>query len=102
MSRRPTRLRARGLQTFHTLDFGERGLLAHLQHLLGRGGGEEMHEPGDDPGPAGLVARAEAGAVVAVEIFVEVQAVAPVRILLEFPGSAVDGPPSVLVAKEDG
>ena len=44
---------------------------------------EQVHEPGDDAGPAGLVAGAEAGAVVAVEVLVEQQAVAPVRIVLE-------------------
>ena len=32
---------------------------------------EEMHEPGDEAGPAGLVAGAQAGAVVAVEVLVE-------------------------------
>jgi hypothetical protein len=36
----------------------------------------------------GLVAGAESGAIVAVEVFVELQAIAPVRILLEFRGAA--------------
>src|SRR5436190_21986862 len=44
----------------------------------------------DKSRPPGLVIRAEARAVVAVEVFIEQQAVSPVRILLEFFGSAVD------------
>ena len=32
---------------------------------------EQLDQAGDDPGPAGLVAGADAGAVVAVEIFVQ-------------------------------
>ena len=53
------------------------------------------------PGPAGLVARAEPGAVVAVEVLVEEDVVAPVGIGLELLRAAVDGSPAVLVAQED-
>src|SRR5207244_7186579 len=59
-----------------------------------------MHHAGDDSRPAGLVARAEAGPVVAVEVFVEQQAIAPVRVVLELLGPTVDGTPTVLVAQE--
>src|SRR5262245_21679731 len=52
-------------------------------------------------GPAGLVAGAEAGAVVAVEVLVKEDQVAPVRVALELLGAAVDRPPSLPVARED-
>ena len=53
------------------VDLGDRGRLAECQHLLRRCRREQVHEPGDDAGPAGLVAGAEPGAVVAVEVLVE-------------------------------
>ena len=75
----------------------EIGLLAAFEHLLRRDGREEMHGPGDDPGPAGLVAGAEAGAVVAVEVFVEQEAIAPVRVVLELLRRRRRRAPAVLV-----
>src|SRR5687768_4110529 len=51
-------------------------------------------------GPAGLVVRAETGAVVAVEIFVEQQQVAPVLVVLELLRAAVDRTRAVLAAGE--
>ena len=48
-------------------------ILPGLQHLLGRHRAEELDELGDEAGPAGLVARADARAVVAVEVLVELQ-----------------------------
>ena len=42
-----------------------------------------LQQLGDQAGPAGLMAGAEPGAVVAVEVFVEQDQVAPVRIGLE-------------------
>src|SRR5262249_60394140 len=56
---------------------------------------------GPDPGPAGLMARADPGAVVAVEVLVEEHEVAPVRVVLEFLGTAVDRPPPVTSAQKD-
>src|SRR5262252_8390645 len=53
------------------------------------------------PGPAGLMGGAEAGAVVAVEIFEELQMIAPVRIGLESCRSAEDPPPAVGAAREE-
>ena len=44
---------------------------------------EQVHQPRDDPRPAGLVTGAEAGAVVAVEVLVEQDVVTPVRVVLE-------------------
>src|SRR5262245_12341197 len=71
--RPPTRTDRRRL---HLVGAGER---AELKILLRRAGREEMHAARDDAGPAGLVARPEAGAVVAVEVLVEQHEVAPVR-----------------------
>src|SRR5262245_29233767 len=75
--------------------------LAQFEELLGRAGGEHMHAPGDGPRPAGLMARAEAGAVVAVEVLVEQDEIAPVRILLELRAPSVDRPPPILAPQED-
>src|SRR5262245_66688430 len=47
------------------------------------------------------MAGAEACAIVAVEIFVEEDEVAPMGILLELPGSSVHRPASILVLEED-
>src|SRR5262245_45306349 len=60
-----------------------------------------LDEPRDDARPAGLVAGADARAVIAVEEFVEQDQVAPVRISLEFLGRAVDWPLACFVAQED-
>src|SRR5262245_15266977 len=55
---------------------------AEPEVLLRRAGREQVHATGDDAGPSRLVARAEPGAVVAVEVLVEQHEIAPVRILL--------------------
>jgi hypothetical protein len=52
-------------------DLKERGLLATFHYPLGIQQAVKLDELGYDPCPAGLVARAEAGAIVAVEVFVE-------------------------------
>src|SRR5580698_3934434 len=51
--------------------------------------------------PAGLVARAETGAVIPVKIFVEEEQVFPVRIALKDFGAARDGTPAVLAANKN-
>ena len=61
-----------------------------------------LQELGDQPGPAGLVRGADAAAVVAVEVFVEQQVVAEVRIVLQLcRASPNTGRRPVLVAQED-
>ena len=55
----------------------------------------------DQAGPAGLVAGAEAGAVVAVEVLVEEQVVAPVRIVLERRLAAEHRAAALAVAREE-
>ena len=71
----------------------QRGVLAACQELLRGDGREETQEPGDRPGPARLVAGAQTRAVVTVEILVEQDGVAPVRVIPELLGSAVHRPP---------
>ena len=51
-----------------------------------------MHRPSDEPGPTCLVAGAQAGALSPWKL-VEVQAIPPVWILLEFRGTTEDGSP---------
>src|SRR5262245_1862256 len=60
-----------------------------------------LEELGDQSGPAGLMARAETGAVVAVEIFVERDEVPPLRVGLELGDAAVDRPAAIRPAEED-
>ena len=60
-----------------------------------------MHAPGDNSGPSGLVARSEAGPVVAMEVLVEEQQIAPVRVFLELRGPSIDRPPPFIVAQKD-
>ena len=50
---------------------------------------------GDQPGPAGLVRGADAGAGVAVEVLVELEQVVPFRVGLELLDRAVDGAPAI-------
>ena len=73
--------------------------MAHLFRAQGR---EQVHDPRNDARPTSLVAGPQAGPIVAVEILVEQQAVAPVRVFLEFPAPAVDGTPAKRVLQEDG
>src|SRR5262245_57058688 len=60
-----------------------------------------MHSAGDDPGPSRLMTGTDAGAVVAVEVLVEEQEIAPVRILLELLRRSVDRPAPLRVSHED-
>src|SRR6516225_4488110 len=54
-----------------------------------------------EPGPSGLMTGADAGAIVAVKIFVEQQVIPPIGIALELLGAAELWPPAGLVAEED-
>jgi len=74
---------------------------AGRQELLGIERAEDLDELGNNSGPAGLVAGAQARAGVAVEVLVEENVVSPVGIGLERLGVAEDGTPTGLVAKED-
>src|SRR3984893_15279155 len=73
---------------------------AALQKGLGIELAEDLDQAGDDPGPTRLMAGADPGAVVAVEVFVKQQIVAPMGIALECLGAAEHRPPSALVAQK--
>src|SRR3982750_4095429 len=75
--------------------------LAGFERPFCRCRGEQMHRARDDSRPSGLMAGAEPRAVVAVEVFVEQQQVAPVRVLLELCRRAVDRPAAIRVLGED-
>ena len=55
----------------------------HLEQRLGIEPSEQVEEQGNQPGPARLMAGAEPRAVVAVEVLVEQDQIAPVRVFLE-------------------
>src|SRR5436190_4208298 len=78
----------------------EPGLLAPFQGPLGIQKAVELDEFRDEPRPAGLVAGAQPGAVVAMEVFVEEDVIAPMGIGLELLRAAVDGSPPVLIAEK--
>jgi hypothetical protein len=60
-----------------------------------------LDELGDQPGPAGLVAGADAGPIVSMEILIERDVVAPVRSALQAVLGAEDGPSPALIAQEN-
>ena len=62
------------------LDFRDPRHLAELEHLLSGGRREQVHAPRDDAGPSGLMARSQTGSVVAMEVLVEQDVIAPVWI----------------------
>src|SRR5262245_11629305 len=75
--------------------------LGNLERILRRHPSEEVDEACDETRPTGLVARAEASAIVAVEVLVEEDQVAPVRVVLELGCASVDRPLAARVAQED-
>src|SRR3954451_4390245 len=77
------------------------GHFPHFQEALGVQEAVELDGHGDEAGPAGLVARAQPGAVVAVEVLVEEQVLAPLRVGLEPLRPAEDRPPALVVSQED-
>src|SRR5512139_929321 len=75
----------------------ERCLLARLQRPHGIQKPVKLDGFCHQAGPAGLMARAQPGTAVAVEVLVEENVVAPVGIGLEFLRAAVDGASALLV-----
>src|SRR6476661_9002787 len=73
----------------------------HFEHRLRVDTSEQVDQRGNHAGPTGLVAGAQARSVVAVEVLVEEDQVAPVRILLKRFRTAVDGAVALRIAKED-
>src|SRR5215467_11081256 len=82
-------------------DFSKRRHLARLQSPLRIELTRQLNEFGDQAGPSRLMAGAQTGAVVPVEIFEKEDVIPPMRIVLKFPGSAVDSPFTLLITKED-
>src|SRR5271169_6674554 len=70
-------------------------------HHVGAVLADLLQEFGDERRPPGLVASADARAVVAVEVFVKREQVAPVWITLELLRAAKHRAPPVAVAQED-
>ena len=68
--------------------------------FLGATDFNKIHQPGNGPRPARLVVGAEAGSVVAVEVLVELEIIAPVRIVLELLRAAINGASAVLVLEK--
>src|SRR5688572_741630 len=77
------------------------GQLAELEHLLGGCRREQMHHPGNQPCPSGLMAGSEAGSVVAIEVLVEQKEIPPVRVFLEFLRSSIHGTSAVGIPQKD-
>src|SRR5688572_1157838 len=75
--------------------------LAQLENGIRARRGEQMHPTRNDSGPTGLVACAEAGAGVAMKVLVELDAVAPIRIFLEFHVPCVYRAPPFFILQED-
>lgn len=72
---------------------------AALQQLVGRQDGKELHDASDNARPASLVTHAESRSVVAVEVFVELKVVAPVRIRLKLLGAAIERASTIRIAQ---
>src|SRR6185369_11169702 len=75
--------------------------LADLEIVRTVKAAEYPNEGRNQSGPAGLMARADARPVVAVEVLVELQVVAPVRIGLERLRAAIHWALAAFVAQED-
>ena len=54
-----------------TIHLGKSTHFTEFERSLGRSGRKQMHHTGDDAGPAGLMAGAKTGSVVAVEVLIE-------------------------------
>src|SRR6478609_2008426 len=79
----------------------ERRFTSHLQQFAGLDVAKELDQGRRQPGPSGLVTGADAGAVVAVEVLVEEDQVAPVRVGLELFAATIDRSLAFLVAEKD-
>src|SRR5262245_19137060 len=97
---RSTVIPARG-RTLRSLSLQMDCIEPLLQHLLGIQSYEGRHQPRDQSGPPGLVAGAYARPIVSVEVLVEQDQIAPVRVVLELPAPTVHGSASLSVAQED-
>ena len=81
--------------------FRDSGAFANLLHLLTRSCSEQVHHPSDDSCPSGLVTGAEPRPVVAMEILIEREEVAPMGILLKLSGATINGSTPIAIPQED-
>src|SRR6266481_166596 len=79
----------------------ECGLSTCSQDPRGVQEAKELDEFGHESCPTGLVTGAQPGTIVAMEVFIEVDVVAPVGIRLELFRAAVDGSSAMRVAQEN-
>src|SRR3954453_12223981 len=77
------------------------GDLTEFDYLLRRAGRKHVHDTGNHSCPSGLMARAKARAVVAVEILIEQNKISPVRVFLQLPGSSIHRAAAIFVRKKD-
>src|SRR5215469_7759158 len=75
--------------------------LRRPQDIGGAHSRKEVERAGDETRPSSLMAGSQARTIVAVEIFVEEDVVAPVRILLELLRCSVHRPLAVRIAREE-
>src|ERR1700747_1364826 len=75
--------------------------LGDVQRFMGAHAGKQIETAGDHPRPSGLMAGAEARAIVAVEVFVEQDVVIPVRVFLKRLRSAVNRAQSAGITEEN-
>ena len=76
-------------------------LLFGLEEGLGIDAAEQVEEDSDETRPPGLVAGPKSRAIVAVEVLVKEDEIAPVRIVLEFFRSSVDRASPLGIPQED-
>ena len=62
---------------------------------------ENIEQESNESGPPSLVTGAQPGAVVAMEVLVKEDMIAPMRIFLELGSAAVERPLSIGIAKEN-
>ena len=62
---------------------------------------EQMYKRGGQPGPAGLVTSADARSIVAMEVLVEQNTIAPVRIFLKLLCAPENRPAARFIAEEN-
>src|SRR5438105_2255891 len=80
--------------------FDRRGFNVRGGDELPRQNGVGLYDSGNPASPPGLMAGPDTGAVVSVEIFVEQDVIAPVRIVLEPLAASIHGAASAAVTEE--
>jgi hypothetical protein len=66
-----------------------------------RVGDEDVQDSGNGSGPAGLMAGPKSGAIVAMEVLVKQEVIAPMGIFLKLPAAPINRPPAIRVPEKD-